>query len=155
MTSRKTKEFLADNASWLTVEPLPGYAPEPDPVEQCWAWIKNGPLANYCAATLAELTAMLRIQVTAYPDDPRAAQLVGELAVHSAEFATLWARHDVEEPKRGRMRLIHPLVGELVLDWDAYPMPGAPGPILLVCTAEESSIDAERLQLLAGLLGRV
>lgn len=104
------------------------------------------------AATLAELTAMLRIQTTAYPDDPRAAQLVGELAVRSTEFATLWARHDVEEAKRGRMRLIHPLVGELVLDWDAYPMPGAPGPILFVCTAEESSIDAERLRLLASLL---
>jgi transcriptional regulator with XRE-family HTH domain len=104
------------------------------------------------AATLAELTAMLRIQTTAYPDDPRAAQLVGELAVHSTEFATLWAHHDVEEPERGRMRIIHPLAGELVLDWDAYPMPGAPGPILLVCTAEESSIDAERLQRLASLL---
>jgi transcriptional regulator with XRE-family HTH domain len=104
------------------------------------------------AATLAELTAMLRIQITAHPDDPRAAHLVGELAVRSTEFAALWARHDVEEPKRGRMRIIHPLVGELVLDWDAYPMPGAPGPILLVCTAEESSIDAERLQLLASLL---
>jgi transposase len=56
VTSRKTKAFLAENASWLTVEPLPGYAPELDPVEQAWAWIKNGPLANYCAATLAELT---------------------------------------------------------------------------------------------------
>jgi transcriptional regulator with XRE-family HTH domain len=104
------------------------------------------------AATLAELIAVLRIQITAYPDDPRAAQLVGELAVRSTEFATLWARHDVQEPARGRMRIIHPLVGELVLDWDAYPMPGAPGPILLVCTAEESSIDAERLQLLASLV---
>jgi hypothetical protein len=26
------------------------------PVEQAWAWIKNGPLANYCAANLADLT---------------------------------------------------------------------------------------------------
>lgn len=101
------------------------------------------------AATLAELTAMLRIQVTAYPDDPRAAQLVGALAVRSGEFSALWARHDVEEPTRGRMRIIHPLVGELVLDWDAYPTPGASGPILLVCTAEEDSIDAERLRRLA------
>ena len=56
VTSRKTKDFIAANASWLTVEPLPGYAPELNPVEQCWAWIKNGPLANYCAANLADLT---------------------------------------------------------------------------------------------------
>lgn len=56
VTSRKTKNFIAENASWLTVVPLPGYAPELNPVEQTWAWIKNGPLANYCAATLADLT---------------------------------------------------------------------------------------------------
>ena len=54
--SRKTKAFLAENASWLTVEPLPGYAPELNPVEQCWAWAKNGPLAHFCAANLADLT---------------------------------------------------------------------------------------------------
>ena len=104
------------------------------------------------AATLAELTAMLRIQTAAYPGDPRATQLVGELALRSTEFAGLWARHDIEEPERGRMRIIHPLVGELVLDWDAYPLPAAAGPILLVYTAEESSIDAERLQRLADLI---
>jgi transposase len=54
--SRKTLAFLAENAGWLSVEPLPGYAPELDPVEQAWAWIKNGPLARYCAPTLAALT---------------------------------------------------------------------------------------------------
>ena len=54
--SRKTKAYLAANTSWLTVEPLPGYAPELNPVEQCWAWIKNGPLANSCATNLGDLT---------------------------------------------------------------------------------------------------
>jgi hypothetical protein len=79
---------------------------------------------------------------------------VGELAVHSSEFATLWARHDVEETTRGRMRVNHPLVGQLNLDWDAYLMPGAPGPMLIVYAAQDGSPDDERLQLLAGLLGR-
>jgi len=37
------------------MEPLPGYAPELDPVEQVWAWIKNGPLANYCVPTSGSL----------------------------------------------------------------------------------------------------
>ncbi|WP_327180776.1 helix-turn-helix transcriptional regulator [Streptomyces sp. NBC_01334] len=104
------------------------------------------------AATVAELTAMLRAQVAADPGHPRAADLVGELAVRSDEFATLWARHDVGETTRGRMRVNHPLVGELNLDWDAYPLPGAPGPMLIVYTAVEGGPDAERLQLLAGLL---
>jgi len=104
------------------------------------------------AATVGELTAMLRAQVTADPGHPRAVELVGELAVRSDEFAALWARHDVEETTRGRMRVNHPLVGELNLDWDAYPLPGAAGPMLVVYTAEPGSVEAERLQLLAGLL---
>jgi transposase len=32
-TSRKTRAYLAENASWLHVEQLPGYAPELNPVE--------------------------------------------------------------------------------------------------------------------------
>ena len=55
-TSRKTKDFIAKNAAWLHVEQLPGYAPELNPVEQVWAWVKNGPLAHYCAPTITELT---------------------------------------------------------------------------------------------------
>ncbi|MFK0020849.1 helix-turn-helix transcriptional regulator [Streptomyces sp. NPDC090798] len=104
------------------------------------------------AATVAELVAMLRTQVAAEPGHPRAVELVGELAVRSDEFASLWARHDVAETTRGRMRVQHPLVGELNLDWDAYPMPGTTGPVLIAFTAEEGGPDAERLQLLAGLL---
>ena len=104
------------------------------------------------AATVAELTGMLRAQVAAEPGHPRAVELVGELAVRSGEFATLWARHDVEDTTRGRMRVNHPLVGELNLDWDAYPMPGAPGPVLIVYTAAPGGPDDERLQLLTGLL---
>jgi hypothetical protein len=95
---------------------------------------------------------MLRAQVAADPGHPRASELVGELAVRSDEFATLWARHDVEAATRGQMRVKHPLAGELNLDWDAYPLPGATGPMLIVFTAEEGSPDAERLELLASLL---
>ncbi|MFC9079655.1 helix-turn-helix transcriptional regulator [Streptomyces sp. NPDC057062] len=103
------------------------------------------------AATVAELIGMLRRQVAADPGHPRAVELVGELAVRSDEFAGLWARHDVEEPTRGQIRLNHSQVGELSLDWDAYPIPGNPGPALMVCTAAEGSPNAQRLQLLAGL----
>jgi len=54
--SRATRAYIEDNAGWLHVETLPGYSPELNPVEQCWAWVKNGPLAHYCAPTLADLT---------------------------------------------------------------------------------------------------
>jgi hypothetical protein len=107
------------------------------------------------AATVAELTAMLRGAVAADPGHPRAVELVGELAVHSDEFRTLWGRHDIEETTRGRMRLVHPLVGELCLDWDAYRLPGPiPGPMIVVYTVEENSPDDDRLRLLAQLVGQ-
>ncbi|AGZ41350.1 helix-turn-helix domain-containing protein [Actinoplanes friuliensis] len=105
------------------------------------------------AGTVGELTAMLRTAVAADPGHPRAVELVGELAVHSVEFRTLWGRHDIEETTRGRMRVVHPLVGELTLDWDAYRLPGAaPGPMIVAYTAPEGSADSERLQLLARLV---
>ena len=102
-------------------------------------------------ATVAELTAMLRSQAAAEPGHPRAEELIARLTASSAEFAQLWGRHDVEETTRGQMRVNHPVVGELNLDWDAYPMPGTPGPVLIVCTAPEGSPDADRLQRLADL----
>jgi transcriptional regulator with XRE-family HTH domain len=105
-------------------------------------------------ATVAELTAMLRSQVAAEPGHPRAEEVIARLTAGSAEFTQLWGRHDVEETTRGRMRIIHQLVGELSLDWDAYPMPGAPGPVLIVFTAPPDGPDAKRLQRLADLLGQ-
>jgi len=51
------------------------------------------------------------------------------------------------------MRVSHPLVGELTLDWDAYPVPGATGPVLIAYTAPPGSPDAERLHQLASLIG--
>ena len=40
---------------WLTVERLPAYAPELNPVEYLWANLKGGELANGTADNVAEL----------------------------------------------------------------------------------------------------
>ncbi|MGW3285584.1 helix-turn-helix transcriptional regulator [Streptomyces sp. NPDC001002] len=94
---------------------------------------------------------MLRAAVADDPDHPRATALVGELSIHSAEFRRLWARHDVREAVHGTKLFQHPEVGGITLDWDTYPLPGSPGPVLMVFTAEPGGPDAERLQLLASL----
>ncbi|MDI5941992.1 MULTISPECIES: helix-turn-helix domain-containing protein [unclassified Micromonospora] len=94
---------------------------------------------------------MMRVAVAADPTHPRATAVVGELSIRSAEFRRLWARHDVRESVSGTKTFRVPEVGDIVLAWDTYPLPGNPGPVLLVFTAEPGSADADRLRLLASL----
>jgi hypothetical protein len=63
----------------------------------------------------------------------------------------LWARHDVRERVSGTKTFRVPEVGDIDLAWDTYPLPGNPGPVMLVFTAEPGTADADRLQLLAAL----
>jgi transcriptional regulator with XRE-family HTH domain len=94
---------------------------------------------------------MMRAAVATDPTHPRATAIVGELSIRSAEFRRLWSRHDVRGSVSGRKTFRVPEVGEIVLDWDTYPLPGDPGPVMLVYTAEPGSPDADRLHLLASL----
>lgn len=98
-----------------------------------------------------EFMGMMRATVASDPTHPRATAIVGELSIRSAEFRRLWSRHDVREAVRGSKAFRVPEVGEIVLDWDTYPLPGSPGPVVVVFTAEPGSPDADRLHLLATL----
>jgi transposase len=49
--------WLRRQRSWLVVEPLPGYAPDLNPVEALWSNLKGVELANLAADTLAEVIA--------------------------------------------------------------------------------------------------
>jgi len=52
--SKQMKAWIATQRSWLLVEPLPGYAPDLNPVEPLWANIKTVELANLCPDTIDE-----------------------------------------------------------------------------------------------------
>jgi transposase len=54
-TSRTMAAYLARQRAWLTVERLPGYAPDLNPIEQLWGNVKTRELANVCAPSLAAL----------------------------------------------------------------------------------------------------
>ena len=47
--SRDMTAYLRTQRSWLTVERLPGYAPELNPTELVWGNVKGRELANLCA----------------------------------------------------------------------------------------------------------
>ena len=53
--SHKMRAHLDAQRDWLTVERLPAYAPELNPVEYLWANLKDMELANLPTTTLAEV----------------------------------------------------------------------------------------------------
>jgi len=52
--------YLRAQRSWLTVERLPGYAPDLNPAELVWGNVKGRELANRCADNLGEVEHELR-----------------------------------------------------------------------------------------------
>jgi hypothetical protein len=53
--SYKMRAHLDSQRDWLTVERLPAYAPELNPVEGLWANLKGGELANFTGDTVPEV----------------------------------------------------------------------------------------------------
>lgn len=52
--------YLRAQRSWLTVERLPGYAPDLNPAELVWGNVKGRELANFCPDNLGEVERELR-----------------------------------------------------------------------------------------------
>jgi len=91
----------------------------------------------------------LRLAVGEYPDDPALAALIGELAMHSPEFSSLWSEHRVRAWDIAKHRMRHPLVGYLDVLQQAIPVPGEQGQRIVVVTAPAGSSSQTALALLA------
>ncbi|UUU31711.1 helix-turn-helix transcriptional regulator [Streptomyces sp. CA-210063] len=92
--------------------------------------------------------ASLRVIAGRHPDDRALAELVGQLAVRSAEFAALWSRHPVRTCTSGVKHLRHPRVGPLTLTFENLLVPGTSGHRLIAYTAEPGSPSEAALGLL-------
>ena len=53
--SRLVRDYADSTDGHLQIGFLPPYAPELNPVEYLWAWLKRHALANFCPNTLTEL----------------------------------------------------------------------------------------------------
>ncbi|MFN7127326.1 MAG: hypothetical protein ACK4M8_15650, partial [Allorhizobium sp.] len=80
----------------------------------------------------AEAAGALRVDVGRHPNDAQANQLVGELAVHSEHFRQWWAGHRVATRSAGSVRLHHPAVGDLELNFENLAFPDDPDQTLRV-----------------------
>ncbi|MET9170189.1 helix-turn-helix transcriptional regulator [Streptomyces misionensis] len=96
------------------------------------------------------IVASLRLYAGRHPHDPALAELVAELSSHDEDFRRWWARHDVFQRTHGTKHLRHPVVGDLVLGYEAFTPVDDPEQTLGISTAEPDSPTAERLALLAG-----
>jgi len=97
------------------------------------------------------MVAAFRASLGTDVEDPRIAQLVGELSLASEPFRRLWARHDVKALAGGAMRLLHPQVGPLELRREKLAIGGTRGQLLVLYHAEPGSESARSLALLGSL----
>lgn len=95
----------------------------------------------------------LRANSVAFRDDPRVAEVVGELTIQSDAFTFVWMQHDVRPRTSGTKRFRHGQVGEMSLQYDNFAVGDAPGQQLLVYSGDPGSADCDGLTLLAGLAG--
>lgn len=102
------------------------------------------------ALSAAGFIAAFREQIGDDIDDPRIVELVGELALASGRFRELWAGQDVVTLAGATTTVHHPELGELHLHRDKLPVDGV---LLVVYYADAGSESAEKLRLLASLIG--
>ena len=101
---------------------------------------------------IGSLVASFRASLGTDVDDPRIAQLVGELSLASEPFRRLWARHDVRPLAGGQVRIRHPEVGLLELRREKLSIGDSGGQLLVIYHAEpgsESARSLARLEVLA------
>jgi len=53
--SRRMLDWVHSQREWLSVEQLPGYAPDLNPLEQAWGNLKSQELANLCSDRIDEV----------------------------------------------------------------------------------------------------
>jgi transcriptional regulator with XRE-family HTH domain len=97
------------------------------------------------------MVASFRASIGTDVEDPRIAQLVGELSLASEPFRRLWARHDVKALAGSPARIRHPQVGLLELRREKLSIGDSGGQLLVIYHAEPGSDSARSIALLGSL----
>ncbi|MFC5831490.1 helix-turn-helix domain-containing protein [Nonomuraea insulae] len=92
---------------------------------------------------------VLRTEAGRDPYDKALSDLVGELCTRRDDFRVRWASHDVRLHRTGLKHFHHPVVGDLLLNFETMELSTDPGLSLTVLTAEAGSPSDDALKLLA------
>jgi transcriptional regulator with XRE-family HTH domain len=96
-----------------------------------------------------DTVALLHAEAGRNPYDRQLSDLIGELSTRSEEFRRRWAAHNVRMHTTGVKLLHHPVVGDLDLPFETFPLGDGPSQFLLTYTAEPASPSQDALNLLA------
>jgi len=96
-----------------------------------------------------DTVAILRAEAGRHPYDRRLSDLIGALSTRSDQFRRRWAAHDVQIHTTGVKLIHHPVVGDLDLAYESFPLATDPRESLLTYTAEPGSPTQDALTLLA------
>ena len=100
-----------------------------------------------------DTVALLRAAAGRNAYDRRLSDLIGELSTRSDDFRRRWAAHDVQIHTTGIKLIHHPVVGDLDLPYESFPLSHHLTQSLLTYTAEPGSPSQDALNS-AGQLGR-
>ena len=92
--------------------------------------------------------ANFRTVAAKYPNDPAFAELIEGLRANSPEFRQLWAEHDVLGSTEGLKQYLHPELGEFILDYTGFELPGDGDMRMIVMTAKPGSESERKIRLL-------
>jgi transcriptional regulator with XRE-family HTH domain len=96
-----------------------------------------------------DTVALLRAEAGRDPYDRQTSDLIGELSTRSDEFRRKWGTHDVRIHTSGIKLIHHPVVGDLELPFESFPMGVDTSQSLLTYTPEPGSPTHDALTLLA------
>ncbi|NEW69896.1 helix-turn-helix transcriptional regulator [Streptomyces rhizosphaericus] len=90
----------------------------------------------------------LRLDVGRTPDDQTTQDLITELKENSTEFDRWWQQHRVHQRTHGSKRLLHPLVGEITVQYETFTLPGDTEAAVFLYSTEAGSPSRHALDLL-------
>ena len=88
--SRLAREYLDNLGGDIQIAFLPPYAPDMNPVEYLWAWLKHHALANFCPNDLSKLHTVAHKKL-------KSAQKRPSIIAACWMQATLWCCHEFRE----------------------------------------------------------
>ncbi|GAB5079469.1 helix-turn-helix transcriptional regulator [Arthrobacter sp. AD-310] len=149
LLGRRSDVLAGNRMAWLLFADFPAL---PAAERNLTRWLILDPAARNLfrdwKTVAAEAAGALRLDVGRHPNDPQANQLVGELAVNSEHFRQWWAGHRVATRSAGTVRLHHPAVGDLELNFETLALPDDPDQTLRVYSARPGSPSSDALALL-------